>query len=175
MTEALTQYRALLAKVDTLFAEIRGRHPGDFSCRLGCHSCCKPGLTVNSLEAENIRQGLSPALAEKMRLLEATDAYQGLRCAFLESDGACGIYSLRPLVCRSHGLPLQFKDFGEADGEAIFRDVCYLNFQNHEIADLPDQDVLNLDTLNTILAMLNRLHGGGELRHELTVSGILGS
>lgn len=176
MTDALTQYRALLEKVDRLFAEIRGRHPAEFSCRLNCHSCCKPGLTVNSLEAKNIREGLSPALAAKMRALEATDAYQGLRCTFLEADGACGIYSLRPLVCRSHGLPLQFKDIGEAEGEeAIFRDVCYLNFQNFEIANLPDQDVLNLDTLNTILAMLNRLNGSQEIRHELTVSGILGS
>lgn len=176
MTDALTQYRALLAKVDSLFADIQGRHPGEFSCRLGCHSCCKPGLTVNSLEAENIRQGLSEELAEKLRQLEAQDAFQGLRCSFLEADGACGIYSLRPLVCRSHGLPLQFKDLGEAEGEeAIFRDVCYLNFQHQDISNLPDQDVLNLDTLNTILAMLNRMAGGGEKRAELTISGILGS
>jgi Fe-S-cluster containining protein len=111
-----------------------------------------------------------------MRALEASDAFQGLRCAFLEADGACGIYGLRPLVCRSHGLPLQFKDFGEVEGdEAVFRDVCYLNFRNQDISNLPDQDVLNLDTLNTILAMLNRMANGGEKRSELTISGILGS
>ena len=176
MTEALAQYRALLEKVDRLFADIQNRHPGEFSCRLGCHSCCKPNLTVNALEAENIRQGISPALAEKMRALEATDAFHGLRCTFLEADGACGIYGLRPLVCRSHGLPLQFKDLGEAEGEeAVFRDVCYLNFRDQDISQLPDQDVLNLDTLNTILAMLNRMAGGGEKRTDLTISGILGS
>lgn len=176
MTEALAQYRALLEKVDQLSADIQSRHPGEFSCRLGCHSCCKPGLTVNALEAENIRQAISPELAAKMRALEAADAFRGLRCSFLESDGACGIYAFRPLVCRSHGLPLQFKDLGEAEGEeAVFRDVCYLNFPRLDISTLPDQDVLNLDTLNTILAMLNRLGGGGEKRFELTVSGILGS
>lgn len=174
MNEALAQYRALLEKVDRLFSEIQSRHPGELNCRLGCHSCCKPGLTVNALEAENIRQGLSLDLAEKMRALEAADAFQGLRCAFLEADGACGIYHLRPLVCRSHGLPIQFKDLGE-DVEAVFRDVCYLNFRDQDISTLPDQDVLNLDTLNTILAMLNRMGGGGEQRTELTSSGILGS
>lgn len=174
MTEALSQYNALLAKVDRLFSEIRGRHPGEFSCGLGCHSCCKPGLTINSLEAENIRRGLDPALVEKMQALETADPFQGMRCSFLESDGACGIYALRPLVCRSHGLPLQFKDLGEAEGEeAIFRDVCYLNFRHQDISGLPDQDVLNLDTLNTILAMLNRLGGGGEKRKELSLSSLI--
>lgn len=176
MNEALAQYRALLEKVDRLFSEIQSRHPGEFNCRLGCHSCCKPGLTVNSLEAENIRRGLKPEITEKMRALEAADPFQGLRCSFLEADGACGIYGLRPLVCRSHGLPLQFKDLGESEGEeAIFRDVCYLNFRHQDIAGLPDQDVLNLDTLNTILAMLHRLSGGSEARTSLTISGILGS
>lgn len=174
MNEALAQYRALLEKVDRLSSQIQGRHPGEFSCRLGCHSCCKPGLTVNPLEAENIRQAIGPQLAEKLRALEAADAYQGLRCSFLEAEGGCGIYPVRPLVCRSHGLPLQFKDLGEAEGEeAIFRDVCYLNFRHQDISRLSDQDVLNLDTLNTILALLNRMGGGGERRTELTLSGVL--
>lgn len=176
MIEALPQYRALLAKVDELFTQVQSRHPGEFSCRLGCHSCCKPGLTVNALEAENIRQNLTPAITEKMRSLDAADPFQGMRCSFLEAEGGCGIYGFRPLVCRSHGLPIQFKDIAEAEGEeAVFRDVCYLNFRAQDIANLPDQDVLNLDTLNTILALLNRQGGGGEKRTELTISSILGA
>jgi Fe-S-cluster containining protein len=110
-----------------------------------------------------------------MRALEAADPFQGYRCSFLQADGACGIYELRPVVCRSHGLPLQFKDLGEAEGEdLVFRDVCYLNFQAQDISALPPQDVLNLDTLNTLLAMLNRMSGGGEERMELTISALLG-
>lgn len=54
-----------------------------------------------------------------------------------------------------------------------FRDVCALNFTNSEIESLESEEVLNLDTLNTVLAALNHRHGGTEARTELKISAIL--
>jgi Fe-S-cluster containining protein len=127
LKETLERYLELLEKTDRLASEIRSRHLNSIHCARGCHSCCKPGLAVNELEAERIRKALAedaerlPALMET----EAADPFRGTRCAFLQPGGACGIYEFRPLVCRTHGLPLQFKD---PDREGVrLRDVCGLN------------------------------------------------
>jgi Fe-S-cluster containining protein len=178
MNETLAAYRGLLRKVDDFFERVRGAHPGSFSCRLGCHSCCRPGLSVGAAEAENIREGLraDPEREASLRALASADPHRGLRCSFLGEGGACGIYELRPLVCRSHGLPLEFKDFAEESGEeAVFRDACPLNFIGQDLASLPNEDVLNLDTLNTILATLNRLVDPAGRRIPLELEALLGS
>lgn len=63
------------------------------------------------------------------------------RCAFLGVDGACTVYDHRPVICRTHGLPLSYRvtEYGP-DGAPNFRATseradtwCDLNFQN-----LPD-------------------------------------
>jgi Fe-S-cluster containining protein len=114
---------------------------------------------VGPLEAAHLRAALAsdPARAEKLRALEASNPHRNRRCAFLEAAGGCGIYELRPIVCRSHGAPLQFRAENE---ETRFRDACALNFTSTSLADLPATDIMNLDTLNTLLALLTRAHGG---------------
>jgi Fe-S-cluster containining protein len=180
VAQALSQYTDLLTRVDHLFGEIRSRHSGAIKCALGCHSCCKPALTVGPLEAAAIREGLAGdhSRAAELRALEATNPHRGKRCSFLRADGGCGIYELRPLVCRSHGVPLQFKDpdAGGREEAARLRDVCGLNFVGEDIGRLPAADVMNLDTLNTLLALLTQRAFGKKMeRVELKVSAILGS
>lgn len=175
---ALTQYADLLARIESLFGEIQSRHASAMKCGLGCHSCCKPKLTIGPLEAEKIRRGLAGD-AERLaslRALEAADPFKGKRCTFLTAEGGCGIYELRPLVCRSHGVPLQFKDLdaGSRDDAPRLRDVCGLNFVGQDIGRLESKDVMNLDTLNTLLALLTqRAYGKKFERVNLKVSAVL--
>lgn len=176
--QALAQYRELRGRVDALFGEIQTRHPASFACKLGCHSCCKPGLTVNPLEREEIRRFLAerPALAEELRALDRGNPHRGKRCSFLRENGACGIYEVRPLVCRSHGAPLQFRplDAKPGDESAVrVRDVCPLNFTGEDLGKLPAGDVVNLDTLNTLLALLcQRAFPGEESRTALRATAL---
>lgn len=151
LEESLTQYTELRSKVDAKFAEIAGRNSKDFACGVGCHSCCLPGLTVNPLEAEAIRRYLD-AHPEK----RSAPSFGKNRCRFLGANGACSIYEARPLVCRSHGAPLQYRDpENKKFEEALrFRDVCPLNFQEKDLGKLPAEDVFNLDTVNTLLSLL---------------------
>ncbi len=176
----LTQYRELLRRVEEKFEEIRALHPDQFACRLGCHSCCRPGLTVNALEAEALRIFFAahPAAAAEARRLAALDPHKGKRCALLDENGACVAYEARPLVCRSHGAPLQFRPLedGKKDAESQLRqrDVCPLNFTGLEIAQLPAGAVINLDTINTLLALLTRLaFPGDESRAPLRAEALL--
>ena len=175
---SLSQYRELRTRVDALFGEIRARHPDSFACRLGCHACCKPGLTVNALEREEIARFLSthPELFAELLAMEKTDPHSGKRCAFLGSEGTCRIYESRPLVCRSHGAPLQFRPLQSRPGDESAvreRDACPLNFTGENIGTLPASDVINLDTLNTLLALLSqRAFPGDESRTPLRASAL---
>ncbi len=133
-------------RVSEKFAQIEAKHGDSFACQKGCHSCCKPDLTVSPIEAHAIGQYI------KAESIENTDPFGIKRCTFLAKDGACVIYPVRPLVCRSHGAPLQY--FDQAT-KSHFRDVCPLNFTDKELTSVAAEDVMNLDTLNTLLATLN--------------------
>jgi len=63
-------------------------------------------------------------------------------------DRACSLYSFRPLICRTHGFPLQ----------TIYRDQlsigsCRHNFKN--MPSIPDDAVINLDPINSTLREIN--------------------
>lgn len=145
-------YSQLLRKVDEKFNEIRQRHQQSMKCQQGCHGCCLPDLTVSALEASHIANYLRnhadvDALA---REAEEKDAFAGSRCSFLNMQGSCTIYEARPIVCRSHGVPIRF----EGEEKQMLVDVCPLNFDDVELADIDAADFINIDTLNTILAAI---------------------
>lgn len=159
--------------MDEKFAEIHALYPSEFRCAEGCHSCCKPGLTVNPLEAERIRAHLAaqPSLTATLLETERAQPFGKKRCSFLQAAGGCGIYEVRPLVCRSHGAPLQFAS--PENEEIKLRDACPLNFTTTPLASVPATAVLNLDTLNTLLAVLTKqAYGKKAERIPLTPSAL---
>lgn len=161
--EMLRNYRQLAARVDELCARIEADFRERIVCRLGCDGCCRH-LSLFPVEAA----ALSAALAEAPAALSAQirerarAATKDGPCPLLK-DGACLLYEARPLICRTHGLPL----LGRRDGER-FIDYCPLNFQGLE--SLPASAVIDLETLNATLAAVNRLFvkesGGDEDRAE---------
>lgn len=100
-----TDYRALLDKIDRLVNEIRSGHPGKIACRPGCNSCCVSNITVWRIEHDRIRQFVESENPEPGRRSES-------ECPFLNDDGLCSIYPVRPVVCRLWGIP---KDMINAD------------------------------------------------------------
>ena len=151
----MESYRELRARLDAKFEEIRREHPKQFACQLGCHSCCKPGLTVNAIEKEEIRIFLRehPEIVARLKDVSKGNPHQGKRCSMLDAQGQCLIYEVRPFVCRSHGAPLQFRPLDAGENQRA-RDSCPLNFSSLSLAEIPANFVINLDTLNTLLALL---------------------
>jgi len=141
--DALSSYKELLDRVDSFFSRVETKYPEKMECQKGCHSCCKPGLTVSLIEAKSIQNYLKDHL-------EVKSGPHKDRCALLAQAGDCQIYPVRPLICRSHGLPLILTSEKET-----FLDVCPLNFKEEKLESLPKEDVFNGDTLNTILATLH--------------------
>ena len=130
-------YRRLRDKVDAFFVRVQERHGADMECKSGCHDCCHQRLSVAPIEAETIRAALAQ-LPPDVRARIADRAARGIDCAALE-DGRCTIYADRPLVCRSHGLPIRL------DGRV---ENCFKNFT----ARTPDPDcILDQATLSTTL------------------------
>ena len=159
-------YPHLLELAEQHFSGIRQRNPYSFRCNLGCHQCCIPDLTVLTLEAGSIVQYLlaRPELIENLRNLEHEDPHEGTRCSFLTKEGACGIYPVRPFICRSHGAPIAI-----AQEEYYQADVCQLNFTENPIEELGPEDFFILDEWNEELLS----HTNSEERIPLRLSNLL--
>jgi Fe-S-cluster containining protein len=151
------RYRELTAKVDAFFARVQARHATDMQCGSGCDSCCRTRLTVTGVEAEGVRAHVAGLSAEaRVRLAEvARRPYDpgDMRCAALEDDGRCLIYDGRPLVCRSHGVPVRL--WTEHDGRRLpMIDACPKNFTaGPERADA--DCVLDQETLSAMLIAID--------------------
>ena len=146
---ALAPYRTLLEQVDQLCGRIVTEFAGQIRCRAGCADCC-------------ILQGVLPveaaSLALAWRKLPATEAdrlsvqlqsaISGDRCPLLIDD-RCPLYADRPIICRTHGLPLLIEE-----PTATRVDRCPLNFT--ELTTLPGSAVIDLERLNQVLVVANR-------------------
>lgn len=150
-------YTQLLGKVEALFHAVVSRHPVRFSCAKGCYGCCQPGLTVFSVEMAYINSWIEK---NKDVALKIKDTSQMLMdpsfCRLLDKNGDCSIYEARPMICRSHGMPISWAENGADQSSAEERDVCPLNFQGVDLNSLDRSDVLSLDKLNVLLSLIDR-------------------
>ncbi|HEY4239842.1 MAG TPA: YkgJ family cysteine cluster protein [Kofleriaceae bacterium] len=145
----------LQAKVDAFFARVAARHGADMQCASGCADCCHARLTITAVEAAAIRQEVATWPASQRRALADTGPAD--RCAALGPDDRCRIYAARPLVCRSHGVPVKLH-------KNSLPVVCPKNFR--ETAADPDC-VLDQATLSTVLLAVDRAEHPAAARVDL--------
>lgn len=148
ITSLLAPWRQICAKVDAFFGEVCSRHAEALQCRRGCDLCCKQELSVMLVEALAVVASLEELSAQVREPLAAAAAGGEEPCVFLH-DGACRIYDARPLVCRSHGLPIR------QQGEVA---SCELNFPDGH----PAGTILDGGWLTATLTIAN-----GMLQREL--------
>ncbi len=146
----------LWQKVDAFFARAQGAHGPTITCHAGCDACCHRRFSVTGVEADALRRHLGTLDAEAREALR-TRARSGdpSRCAALGDDGRCGVYEARPLICRTHGLALRFRD----DRRHLpMLDACPKNYADVDLASLDPATVLDQTTLSTVVATLDALH-----------------
>lgn len=166
-TGGLVQLRR---RVDEHFANAVGRTPEAFACREGCSSCCVR-FGVLEVEAARVRVVLAemavrdPALRERVRM-QGRDA-AAKACALLVDD-RCSVYEERPIICRSHGLPIRVTQ----DDGSTRTDTCPLNFVGVEP---PNASTLVLDAVNAPLAVIGRMWGGDRIPLAVLAAGSLTS
>ena len=149
LDQLLADYRQLVTRVNRHAAAVETSCRDQMACRPGCASCCRQ-ISVSAIEAlvlwralQDLPSGVAAAHREA-----ATAAVAAEVCPLLEG-GLCRLYAARPLICRTHGLPLLVEDDG---GRRV--DFCPLSFTAG--GSLPGALVLDLERLNTLLALLNR-------------------
>jgi uncharacterized protein len=155
----LENYLALVQRVDDLCSATHSQFEEEISCRPGCDACCRH-LSICAVEAAAITEALSalpaPAAAEIREAARA--AMLKDRCPLLH-NGLCRLYEARPIICRTHGLPLLISREGERGV-----DFCPENFKGVE--SIPGSAIIDLERLNSVLTAVNALflqsHPGGE-------------
>jgi Fe-S-cluster containining protein len=147
-------YQALLNKVDKFSSQIIEKYRKHISCGYGCSDCCQQKLNLLPLEYSFLREGFA-CLPESMKKGVRNRAAQGLgdytSCLLLD-QGACLLYERRPILCRTHGLPLFIMEEDKAR-----RDCCPKNFTSYCLELLHQTDFLHLERLNILLITVNRV------------------
>lgn len=146
----LGNYRALLAKVDELVAVITTKYDEHLACHAGCDSCCRH-LSLSLVEGAALAVALHELPRDQMNHVRERAGNTAVDdpCPLLE-NGLCVLYAARPVICRTHGLPILI-----IDGEAKRVDFCPHNFRGVE--SLPGDAMIDLERLNTTLAAINAL------------------
>ena len=145
----MSRFEELTHKVDGFFARVRHRHGADMQCATGCSDCCHVELTVTAVEAAAIRAHVGGWPAAQRRGLAPGERRADTigRCAALDAAGRCKIYDARPLVCRSHGVPIRLRQGGLPVVQS-----CHRNFRH----TVPDADcVLDQTTLSAMLLAID--------------------
>ncbi|MEI7815983.1 MAG: YkgJ family cysteine cluster protein [Desulfuromonadales bacterium] len=151
MSDYLDNYRQLTARVDSLCSSIEAVLGEQITCSPGCSSCCT-SITIFPVEAAAMLEALSnlpEQEAEKIRLHISENAH-GERCPLLFNHH-CLLYEARPIICRTHGLPIIYT----ADDQRK-SDCCPLNLADAE--SLSGSSVVDIDTLNTLLVAINTIY-----------------
>jgi Fe-S-cluster containining protein len=145
------QYQKLRDHADQFFATVQAAFPEEMQCARGCAGCCILE-TVSPLEAWLIETHLaSQSGGEAGRALNPAAVENDQACPFLDQE-ECRIYSVRPIICRTHGLAMYYPEDATLES-------CPLNFQTIDITSLDPKYLLNASQLTENLMRLNLAFG----------------
>lgn len=139
------KYRQLCNKIDAICNQLHQVHREHTQCQKGCSSCCM-NFCLLPVEFHSILEQLKN---ESFELNRSTENDQ---CIFLVNN-ACIIYEHRPIICRSHGLPILFMD---DEGENWNLSFCPLNFSEVSDEYFSFENSYQQDALNSELFQINK-------------------
>ena len=151
MPHFLDNYKQLTARIDALCNEIAAALGEQITCSAGCSSCCT-AITVFSVEAAAMREALAnlpDTTAEEIRR-HVSEHADDERCPLLLHH-RCLLYDARPIICRTHGLPIVYTTDDQRNS-----DCCPLNLTEAE--SISGSHVVDLDKLNTLLVAVNSIY-----------------
>ncbi len=146
------QLGALSARVDAFFVRVQAAHPSAMQCRRGCSTCCQRDLRLLPVEWRRVAEAVEALPPDDRNAIRAAidmpaQSSAADRCVLLAPDGSCRVFAARPLVCRSHGLPIRLEGH---------RTTCALNFPG-TLETVPEADVLDQGQLSVVAGLIDRL------------------
>lgn len=140
------KYKSLVLEIDHHTRFLEDIHRKYMKCKNGCDMCCID-FSILPLEYYFIRNELN------MKNIKPENEENSVNnvCSFLRNH-LCIIYNHRPIMCRTHGLPLIYvNEEGEFELSA-----CELNFTEFDFEDFTMENTLPQDKYNSKLFMLNK-------------------
>lgn len=140
------KYRALRSEIDKHAEYLEDTHRKHINCKNGCDLCCMDYsifpvefyFILNELKENNIGNFSNNPVDKNT-------------CVFLINH-SCSIYKQRPVICRTHGLPLLFaNDDGNWELSA-----CELNFTTYDFEEFEMGNTFPQDKYNSKLFVLNK-------------------
>lgn len=149
----IAQLKQVCAKANAEFDRGLAVHGPRIRCAPGCSSCCSQIFQITEVEAARIsawvkalpeaeRAALQARarlnLAERAKLFDGPEQWgdnaprgRGTPCPALTEAGACGMYEVRPIMCRKFGVPI----FNPDRPDRVL--ACELNFADGEAIEDP--------------------------------------
>lgn len=143
----LEGYNELIEEINAIVEKLDDMHQNKMQCKAGCSQCC---LNFDVFPVEFF------AIKEKMKAdnfqIPANEIHDDEdTCVFLKNN-ICQIYPYRPIICRTHGLPLL-----SMNESAEFWELshCELNFQDVKPDFFHQDNSLIMDRFNSELFQNN--------------------
>lgn len=159
-TKIFEKYFELRKRTDENVKKLLEIHGPNIICKPKCSSCCV-NLTVFQIEFESIKHEMG---TDGFDIGSVTFDDQAT-CGFLKND-LCQIYKYRPIICRTHGIPISFQNDDDPVEPYIAVSFCDLNFEDLDMGDdenddyegvcFDDNNTLNIDELNEELFRINQ-------------------
>ncbi|HPY74446.1 MAG: YkgJ family cysteine cluster protein [Planctomycetes bacterium] len=140
MKTIIQEYNEFKDDIDTIAKHLTEIHGIHIICKKGCASCCT-NLTVWPIEYYSILYNMQQ---DNVQNIEPSDQ----SCTFLKNN-ECQIYTYRPIICRTHGLPITFQEDENSTTQQVT--FCEKNFTTLTTPDFHSQNTLNIDKVNQIL------------------------
>jgi Fe-S-cluster containining protein len=157
--KAVKKYLKLRKEIDKTCDTLHEIHKKHTACKLGCDECCM-NFRLLPVEFHSICFSLKDS---KTTINNNPDQDS---CLFLHNH-SCLIYQNRPIICRSHGLPILDMDQEGEDWELSF---CPLNFNATKDEYFTHQNCYHQDSFNSKLYLLNlefiKAHDGIEYKRD---------
>ena len=146
LEEIFSKYLSIRIQVDDLSERLTQQHSKHMLCKAGCDLCCMDYSIfpvefysiLNQLKQSNIKPEIKANHSKK-------------DCIFLHNH-RCTIYNERPVICRTHGLPLLYMN----DNSEWELSACELNFTEFDMEQFNKENTYPQDTFNSKLYMLNK-------------------
>lgn len=133
-----TRLKELYREVDQAVEAVKKRFPAEVKCRRGCSDCCHAVFDVSLAEAVAIQKEFMKLPREKRRLAtrqakkaleqwnrlvqqKADISRARIRCPLLSEDHLCMLYEMRPVNCRTYGVPVEIDGKSAVCGLSGFR------------------------------------------------------
>lgn len=147
----LANWRAVTARAEHFFDGVLASQRDNMQCGPGCDACCQQDLELLPSEALALLLALEALPPDERDALASRAADGPPPCALLQADGRCALYGARPLICRTHGLPILYRE--EESGDQTLS-LCHLNFVGQ---DPPAEAVLDGTLLTAALTVSDGL------------------